>query len=276
MIDCLHNNFLGGYMKLGLKNRVVIITGAASGIGKATAFAYAEEGAKLALADINLEGLKSLKKELKGAEVYVEKVDITKADECATFIKNVAKKFKKIDILINNAGTAKMGDMETFPEEVFRQHSELMMYAPVRLINLCIPYFKKNGWGSVVNTASIFGKQPGGLISYDTIKAADIMITKDYSSYCAPFNVNVNAVCPGPVDTPLWHEKGQLGDQLAGATGLKKDEAIDWFAKTNIPMGRYAKPEEIANAIVFLSSEAAHYITGVAINVDGGMVKSIL
>lgn len=263
-------------MNLGLNGRVVIVTGAASGIGKQVAVAYAQEGAKLALADINLDGLKKVKKELKGAEVYIEEVDVTNAESCETFIKNVVKKYKKIDVLVNNAGTAKMGDMETFPEKTFRQHAELMMYAPVRLINLCIPHFKKNGWGSVVNTASIFGKQPGGLISYDTIKAADIMITKDYSSYCAPFNVNVNAVCPGPVDTPLWHADGQLGDQLASATGMEKDSAIEWFAKTNIPMGRYAKPEEIASAIVFLSSEPAHYITGVALNVDGGMVKSLL
>ncbi len=263
-------------MDLGLKNRVVIVTGAASGIGKAITIAYAKEGAKLALADINLEGLKKLQQELKGVDVYIEKVDITNAKACQTFIKNVAKAFGKIDVLVNNAGTALMGDIETFPEEIFRQHAELMMYAPVRLTNLCIPYFKKNGWGSVVNTASIFGKQPGGLISYDTIKAADIMITKDYSSYCAPFNVNVNAVCPGPVDTPLWHADGQLGDQLAGAVGMKKDAAIDWFAKANIPMGRYAKPEEIASAVVFLSSVPAHYITGVALNVDGGMVKSII
>ncbi len=263
-------------MDLGLKERVVIITGAASGIGKAIAEGYAREGAKLALADINLEGLEALKAQLKRSEVYVEKVDITDAKACQKFVNNVAKKFGKIDVLVNNAGTAKMGDMETFPEPVFRAHTELMLYAPVRLTNMCIPYFKKNGWGSVVNTASIFGKQPGGLVSYDAIKAADIMITKDYSSYCAPFNVNVNAVCPGPVDTPLWHAKGQLGDQLSSATGMKKDEAIDWFAKTNIPMGRYAKAEEIANAVLFLSSVPAHYITGVALNVDGGMVKSTI
>ncbi|MBQ8761891.1 MAG: SDR family oxidoreductase [Clostridia bacterium] len=263
-------------MNLGLKGRVVIITGAASGIGKAVAVAYAQEGAKLALADINLKGLEAVKKELAGVDVYIEQVDITNANACKTFVDNVAKCYGKIDVLVNNAGTAKMGDMETFPEEIFRQHAELMMYAPVRLTNLCIPYFKKNGWGSVVNTASIFGKQPGGLISYDTIKAADIMITKDYSAYCAPFNVNVNAVCPGPVDTPLWYDEGQLGDQLAAATGMDKKSAIDWFAKTNIPMGRYAKAEEIANAVVFLTSEPAHYITGVALNVDGGMVKSCI
>lgn len=263
-------------MDLGLKGRVVIVTGAASGIGKAVAEAYAKEGAYLALADINLEGLKALKEDLKGTEVYVERVDVTSEGDCKAFISNVAAQFGKIDVLVNNAGTALMGDMATFPEETFRKHAELMMYAPVRLTNLCIPHFKNNGWGSVVNTSSIFGKQPGGLISYDVIKAADIMITKDYSNYCAAFNVNVNAVCPGPVDTPLWYAPGQLGDQLAGATGMSKEEAIKWFAQTNIPMGRYAKPEEIANAIVFLSSEPAHYITGVSINVDGGMVKSFI
>ena len=263
-------------MDLGLKGRVVIVTGAASGIGRAVAETYAKEGAHLALADINLDGLKTLKDELKGVDVYVEKVDVTSVDDCEAFVTNVAKNYGKIDVLVNNAGTALMGDMETFPEEIFRKHAELMMYAPVRLTNLCIPHFKKNGWGSVVNTSSIFGKQPGGLISYDVIKAADIMITKDYSNYCASFNVNVNAVCPGPVDTPLWFAPGQLGDQLAGATGMSKEDAIAWFAKTNIPMGRYAKPEEIANAIVFLSSEPAHYITGVSINVDGGMVKSFI
>lgn len=262
-------------MDLGLKDRVVIVTGAASGIGKAIAVAYAKEGAKLALADINLEGLEALKKEL-NAEVYIEKTDVTNADACKNFIANVAKTYGKIDVLVNNAGTALMGDMETFPEEIFRKHAELMMYAPVRLTNLCIPHFKNNNWGSVINIASIFGKQPGGLISYDTIKAADIMITKDYSNYCAPFNVNVNAVCPGPVDTPLWHADGQLGDQLASATGMEKDAAIDWFAKANIPMGRYAKAEEIANAVLYLSSVPAHYITGVALNVDGGMVKSFI
>ena len=126
-------------MNLGLRNRVVIVTGAASGIGKAIAETYAKEGAKLALADINLTGLKKLQKELTKVEVYVEKVDITSEKACQTFIANVAKKFGRIDVLVNNAGTALMGDMETFPEEIFRAHAELMMYAPVRLTNLCIP-----------------------------------------------------------------------------------------------------------------------------------------
>ena len=144
-----------------LKGKTAIITGAGravlsdgkcGSIGYGIATAYAKEGAKLALADINLEGLKKLQAELK-AEVYVEKVDITNPKACQTFIKNVGKAFGKIDVLVNNAGTALMGDMETFPEEIFRSHAELMMYAPVRLTNLCIPYFKKNGWGSVVNTA---------------------------------------------------------------------------------------------------------------------------
>lgn len=261
-------------MDLGLNGRTVIVTGAASGIGKATALGFAKEGANLALADINDEGLEDVKKEISGVKVYTEKVDVTSEEDCKRFIENVEKEYSRIDVLVNNAGTAKMGDLATFPEETFRKHAELMLYAPTRLIQLCIPHFKKNGWGSVVNIASMFGKQPGGLLSYDAIKAADIMLGKDFSNYCAAFNVNVNSVCPGPVETPLWRAPGQLGDQLAEATGMTKEAAIEWFAKTNIPMQRYAKPEEIATAAIFLSSEPAHYITGVAINVDGGMVKT--
>ncbi|AWN21279.1 dehydrogenase [Streptococcus sobrinus] len=228
------------------------------------------------MADLNQAGLEAMKDSIKNVKVHVEQVDITDAKACEEFVANVAKEFGRIDVLCNNAGTGMMGDLLTFPEEVFRKHADLMMYAPIRLMNLCIPHFKENGWGSIVTMASMFGKQPGGLLSYDAIKAADIMISKDYSNYCAPFNVNVNSVCPGPVATPLWYEKGQLGDQLAAVTGKSVEESIKWFAETNIPMQRFAEPEEIANAAVYLASVPGHYITGTALNVDGGTVKTIV
>ena len=228
------------------------------------------------MADLNQAGLEAMKDSIKNVKVHVEQVDITDAKACEEFVANVAKEFGRIDVLCNNAGTGLMGDLLTFPEEVFRKHADLMMYAPIRLMNLCIPHFKENGWGSIVTMASMFGKQPGGLLSYDAIKAADIMISKDYSNYCAPFNVNVNSVCPGPVATPLWYEKGQLGDQLAAVTGKSVEESIKWFAETNIPMQRFAEPEEIANAAVYLASVPGHYITGTALNVDGGTVKTIV
>ncbi|OZV23091.1 SDR family oxidoreductase [Streptococcus sobrinus] len=228
------------------------------------------------MADLNQAGLEAMKDSIKNVKVYVEQVDITDAKACEEFVANVAKEFGRIDVLCNNAGTGMMGDLLTFPEEVFRKHADLMMYAPIRLMNLCIPHFKVNGWGSIVTMASMFGKKPGGLLSYDAIKAADIMISKDYSNYCAPFNVNVNSVCPGPVATPLWYEKGQLGDQLAAVTGKSVEESIKWFAETNIPMQRFAEPEEIANAAVYLASVPGHYITGTALNVDGGTVKTIV
>ncbi|WP_330130728.1 SDR family NAD(P)-dependent oxidoreductase [Streptococcus sobrinus] len=230
----------------------------------------------MALADLNQAGLEAMKDSIKNVKVYVEQVDITDTKACEEFVANVAKEFGRIDVLCNNAGTGMMGDLLTFPEEVFRKHADLMMYAPIRLMNLYIPHFKENGWGSIVTMASMFGKQSGGLLSYDAIKAADIMISKDYSNYCAPFNVNVNSVCPGPVATPLWYEKGQLGDQLAAVTGKSVEESIKWFAETNIPMQRFAEPEEIANAAVYLASVPGHYITGTALNVDGGMVKTIV
>ena len=133
------------------------------------------------MADLNQAGLEAMKDSIKNVKVYVEQVDITDAKACEEFVANVAKEFGRIDVLCNNAGTGMMGDLLTFPEEVFRKHADLMMYAPIRLMNLCIPHFKENGWGSIVTMASMFGKQPGGLLSYDAIKAADIMISKDYS-----------------------------------------------------------------------------------------------
>ena len=100
-----------------------------------------------------------------------------------------------------------------------------------------------------------------------------IMVSKDFSSYLAKDNILVNAVCPGPIRTPLWEATGQLGDQLSKMLGKSIEESIEFYASSNIPMNRYGKPEEIADLVLFLASERASYITGQAINIDCGMVK---
>lgn len=263
-------------MELGLKKRVALITGAASGIGRATAEAFADEGADLALCDIRPEPLEALAEKLrqKGVRVFAGKADVTRADETDAFISRAADTLGRIDILVNNAGTGRLSDLMELPEEEYRRNADLMLYAPIRLMRAVIPYMKKTGWGRIVNVSSMFGKQPGGLLDYDSIKAAMIMISKDFSNYLAKDNILVNAVCPGPIRTPLWEAPGQLGDQLSKMLGKSIEESIAYYASANIPMGRYGEPGEIADLIVFLASERASYITGQAINIDGGMVKA--
>lgn len=265
-------------MELGLKNRVALITGAASGIGKAIATAFAEEGTNLALCDINSESLEKVAADLKkkGVRVYTEKVDVTKQDQTDAFVNHAASEFGRIDILVNNAGKGRLSDLMELPEEEYRQNADLMLYAPIRLIRAVVPHMRKAKWGRIINISSMFGKQPGGLLDYDSIKAAVIMVSKDFSNYLAKDNILVNAVCPGPIRTPLWEAPGQLGDQLSKMLGKSIEESIEYYASANIPMNRYGKPEEIADLVVFLASERASYITGQAINIDGGMVKATI
>lgn len=265
-------------MELGLRGRTAVVTGAASGIGKAIATAFASEGANLAICDINMPNLEKVASELKqkGVQVLAEKADVTVQAETDNFINHTASQFGRIDILVNNAGTGRLCDIMQLPEEEFRRNMDLMLYATIRLIKSVVPHMQKAKWGRIINISSMFGKQPGGLLDYDSIKAAVMMISKEFSNYLAKDNILVNSVCPGPIRTPLWEAPGQLGDQLSQMLGKPIDEAIDIYAKSNIPLGRYGKPEEIANMVVFLASDRANYITGQAINVDGGMVKTLV
>jgi len=232
-------------MELGLKGKMAIITGAASGIGKCTATALANEGTNLALCDINLPLLKKVAADLrsKGVKVLAERVDVTSPNETDAFIAHTASEFGRIDILVNNAGTGRLSDLMELPEEEYRRSADLMLYAPIRLIKAVVPYMKKAKWGRIVNISSMFGKQPGGLLDYDSIKAAMIMVSKDFSSYLAKDNIPVNAVCPGPIRTPLRETPGQLCDQLSKMLGKSIEESIEesieFYASSNIPMNKF-------------------------------------
>lgn len=265
-------------MDLGIKGRVAFITGAGGGIGRETAAALAAEGVHLALCDINEAALAETAAGLKdkGVTILTGKVDINQPDQTVAFEQKVISELGTIDILINDAGTGRLSDPMELPESDFRRHMDLMLFSLVRLIKEIAPIMQKNKWGRIINVSSMFGKQPGGLLDYDTIKAAVMMVTKDFSNYFAKDQILVNAVCPGPIRTRLWEAPGQLGDQLAALLGKTRDEAIDYYATANIPLGRYGKPEEVAALIAFLASEQARYITGQAINIDGGMVKTVV
>ena len=265
-------------MDLGLKGKVALVTGASQGIGKVIGRTLAEEGCNLAICARGKDKLDSSAEEIraKGVEVLAIPSDVSKHEDNRNFLSQAADKFDRIDILINNAGYGNASDPMELPEEVFRYHMDLMLFGPIQLCRLVIPYMRKQSWGRIINISSIFSKQPGNQLDYDAIKAAMNMYTKDFSNYLAKDNILVNAVCPGPIRGPLWEGPGALAEQLGKELGMSVPEVMKWFAGQNIPLGHHGDPEDIANMVAFLASDRAKFVTGQAINVDGGMVKTII
>jgi len=265
-------------MDLSLDGKVALVTGASRGIGKSCALVLSQEGCNLAICARGKQRLEETAEELKaeGIEVLAIQIDISKPKEVDSFMTQAAEKLGRIDILVNNAGTGRLSDLMELPEEDFRYNMDLMLFGLIRCCKAAVRYMREQKWGRIINISSIFGKQPGGLVDYDAIKAAVIMFTKDLANYTAKDNILVNAVCPGPIRTSLWEGSGQLGDQLGQMLNMSGPEAIKWFAEQNIPLGHHGDPEDIANLVAFLASDRAKFITGQAINVDGGMVKSTI
>jgi 3-oxoacyl-[acyl-carrier protein] reductase len=263
---------------LGLKGKVMLLTGGSRGIGKAIALTLAEEGCNMTVCARGKEALDAAAERIKakGVEVLAVQADVSKPEDNGKLVSRALEKFGRIDILVNNAGTGPLTDLMDLPEDVFRHHMNLMFFGPFQLCRAVIPHMRKQGWGRIINISSIFGKQPGNLVDYDSIKAALNMLTKDLSNYLAKDNIRVNAVCPGPIRGPLWEGPGALAEELGKVMGMSGPEVMKWFAEQNIPVGHHGDPEDIANMVAFLASERAKFITGQCINVDGGMVKTMV
>ena len=257
-------------MDLGLKGRVAIVTGASYGIGRAVAHGLVQEGAKVALCARHGEQLERTTKEL-GPEALAVQADVSKAADIATLFAQTLGKFGRLDILVNNAGGTHLSQLLDLPDEAWQENIDVNLFGVIRCARLAIPLMRKQKWGRIINISSIFGKQPGtGTINYNATKAAVISLTKTLADELAKDNVLVNAVCPGPVRTPLW-------EGLAKAINPQDPEGMmAGFAAANIPLGRFGRPEEVASLVVFLASERASFITGAAYDIDGGMVKYMM
>lgn len=253
-------------MDLGLKSKVAIITGSTEGIGKATALNFAQQGAKVAICSRDAEKVKHAVAEIEaaGGEVLGMAADISKAADIEQFINAVAAKFGRIDILVNNAGSSQRGAFLETEDAKWAADFELKVFGAIRCTRLAVPHMIKQGGGRVINITNVAAKQPGAGSGPTSIsRAAGLALTKMLSKEFAAQNILVNTVVIGKIKSGQ-HERTRKKLGLEPEVYFKKVAA-------DIPMGRMGETAEAANAIVFLASNLATYVTGTSLNLDGGL-----
>ena len=270
-------------MDLGLGGRSCVVTGASRGIGRETAKQLCAEGASVLLVARNEDRLAEATEDVAAAGVAAGgraehlTLDVTHESAGDHILAAAEQDFGALDVLVNNAGAARWRDLDDVPVEDWRSAYELNVIAPLRAMRAAIPAMEERGWGRVVNVCSTAGKRPSAAMpEYSVAKAAELSLSRLFADRYAKRGVLVNAICPGPVEDELWMEPGGLLDQSRERSGAGSREEALAEAGSKRPIGRLAKPAEIAAAIVFLCSERASYVSGAAWSVDGGTVQVII
>jgi 3-oxoacyl-[acyl-carrier protein] reductase len=244
-----------------LQDKVAIVTGAASGFGRGIAELYASEGAKVVIADLNGDAAADVARAI-GRNALAIKADVTKRNDVDAMVEATVKTFGGLDILVNNAGyTHKNQSLMTVSEDDFDRIYAVNVKSIYLTTLAAVPKMEKRGGGVIINTASTAGLRPRpGLTWYNGSKGAAITLTKSMAVELAPKNIRVNAI------NPVIGETGMI-EQFMGVADTPENRAK--FV-AGIPLGRFSKPLDIANAALFLAEPASAFITGVAIEVDGG------
>ena len=247
------------------KSNVVLVTGATGGIGKSIVNKYAEQGFTLAIADKDEDEANKLANEINhnGGMAMVFYGDLLDQSYCDNLTSEVQTKLGTVGILINNAGFMSRGDITQTSDEDYELSMKINVEAPFRLIRASIPLMVESGGGSIVNISSCWGINPGpNHLIYCTTKAALAAMTKCLGRDHARQNIRINAVCPNEVNTPMLRTGFEI-------RGLNPDDAIEELNQS-VPIGHIAEPEEIADAVAFLSSDEARYICGSLVEINGG------
>lgn len=263
-------------MDLGLKDRVALVAASSQGLGKAVALGLAREGAKLALCSRNPGAILAAAEEihrLTGVDVMATPVDVTKDGQVRDFVAEANRRFGKIDICVTNAGGPPAKPFDAISIEEWRRAIDLNLMSTIFLAREVLPGMRERRWGRLITITSLTVKQPvDGLILSNSVRAAVAGLVKSLSNEYAPHNVLVNNVCPGYTATDRL---GELSSALAKSAGVGPEE-IEKRWTSQIPLGRLARPDEFADAVVYLCSNRASYITGQSIAIDGGYAKGLL
>jgi 3-oxoacyl-[acyl-carrier protein] reductase len=251
-------------LELGLAGKVVIVTGGSEGLGRASAERFAREGARVAICarrkDV-LEGAAQAIRHATGGEVLAQPADVTQAAEIEGFVNAVVARFGGVDVLVNNAGTSAARAFDQVDDAAWQADLDLKLLAAIRFCRLVVPLMKQRGGGRIVNVTTVSGKAPSPrALPTSVTRAAGINLTKSLAGEYAADRILVNTICLGLVKS-AQHDRRAKGDLAAHYRELAK----------RVPIGRVGEAEEFADLVAFLASERAGYITGTAINFDGGM-----
>jgi 3-oxoacyl-[acyl-carrier protein] reductase len=263
-------------MNLGLKGRAAIVTAASSGLGKATAMQLASEGAAIAINARGEEKLKHAAEEIRsatGVEVIAIAGSMTEEQDIRRLVSEAKSHFGRIDILVTNAGGPPPGYFSDFTSEHYRDAVELNLISTINLCREAVPHMRERGWGRIVAITSIAAKQPvENLILSNTARAGVLGFMKSLSQQVAADAITVNTVCPGYHLTERLKSLAHLTSQNEGVA--VEDVYARWAASA--PIKRIGDPEEFAAVVAFLCSEQASFITGTAIQIDGGAYKALI
>jgi 3-oxoacyl-[acyl-carrier protein] reductase len=253
-------------MDFGLKNKIAFIGGSSQGLGKSVALELAKEGAHVIICGRNKDTLENTKKEVESVgsgEVMALVGDLSISADREKMIAQVLKQFKKVDILITNTGGPPSGKFEELDANDWQKTYELLLGSAVALIQGFLPGMKKQQWGRIITITSQAVKQPvSNLILSNSVRSSVVGLMKTLASELGEFNITVNNVMPGYTKTNRLQTLLEKNPEM--------EKAVD-----EIPLRRFANPEEFAAAVAFLASERASYITGVSLPVDGGWIKSV-
>jgi 3-oxoacyl-[acyl-carrier protein] reductase len=259
-------------MDLGPTGRVALVTAASKGMGKASAMGLAAEGAKVVMCARTESDLKTAAEEIRAktrAEVLAIPADVTKKDDVTALVDRAIKTFGHIDILVANAGGPPRGYFEDMTDEQWQGAFDVSLLSVVRLVRGVLPSMTARRWGRILTIQSVSVKQPiPELLLSNAVRPGVAGMMKTLAGQLGKDGITVNTVCPGKIMTDRF-----LGGQKI--SGLSREEYLA-RAVEDVPVGRVGTPEEFANMIVFLASERASYVTGVSVQVDGGLVRGLL
>ena len=258
-------------MDLQLQDKVALVTGSSRGLGLASAAALAREGCRVCICARGEERLAAaaagLEQEAGGSgRILAVPVDLTDPGDVATVVGRTAETFGRLDVLVNNVGRAGGGGLLEATDDDWRAAFDETLYPAIRASRLAVPHLRKAGGGAIIMIASIWGREAGGRMTYNAVKAAEISLAKALAQQLAGDNIRVNSVAPGSISFPggSWHRR-----QQEDPAGMAE------FVRLNLPFGRFGRAEEVGDVVAFLASPRASWISGASLTVDGCQSRSL-